>query len=80
MASGRGFADIVFLPRKHVDKSALVIELKCGKSADEAIKQIKDRKYMEKVRQHTSDILLVGINYDRDSKTHTCVIEQETKD
>ncbi len=80
MASGRGFADIVFLPRKHVDKPALVIELKCGKSADEAIKQIKDRKYMEKVRQHTSDILLVGINYDRDSKTHTCVIEQETKD
>ena len=80
LSSGKGYADLVFIPRKNVTKPALIIELKCGKSAEEAIKQIRERKYMEKVRQHTSDILLVGINYDRDSKIHTCVIEKEIKE
>ncbi len=40
--SGRGFADIVFLPPPHRDKPALVIELKYNKSADTALQQIKD--------------------------------------
>ena len=76
LASGKGFADLVFFPRKNVDKPALVVELKCGKSAEEAIEQIKNRSYISKVRQHTDNILLVGINYDRDAKSHSCVIEQ----
>ena len=42
----------------------------------EAIDQIKIRKYVENVRQHTSEILLIGINYDKDSKVHTCIIEK----
>ncbi len=75
LASGKGFADLVFLPRKNVDKPALVVELKCGKSAEEAIGQIKSRDYIAKVQKHTDNILLVGINYDRDTKSHTCIIE-----
>ena len=75
-ASGKGFADLVFLPRKNVDKPALVVELKCGKSAEEAIGQVKSRDYIAKVQQHTDNILLVGINYDRDTKSHSCIIEQ----
>ena len=77
LPSGYGYADLVFIPRKNVSKPGLIVELKCGKSADEAIAQIKELKYIEKVRQHTEDILLVGINYDKDSKQHTCVIERE---
>ena len=76
LPTGYGYADLVFIPRKNVNKPALIVELKCGKSAEEAIDQIKERKYVEKVRQHTSDILLVGINYDTDSKKHTCIIEK----
>lgn len=76
MPTGYGFADIVFQPRNNVEKPALIIELKHGKSAEEAIQQIKERKYEEHVREHTSDILLVGINYDEKSKTHTCIIEK----
>ena len=76
LPAGYGYADLVFIPRKNVSKPGLIVELKCGKSADEAIAQIKERKYIEKVRQHTEDILLVGINYDKDSKQHTCVIEK----
>lgn len=76
MPTGYGYADIVFTPRQYVNKPAIIIELKQGHSAEEAIQQIKERKYIEKVRQRTSDILLVGINYDPDSKHHTCIIEK----
>ena len=79
LPTGYGYADLVFIPRKNVSKPALIIELKCGKSAEEAIAQIKERKYVEKVRQHTDNILLVGINYDADSKRHTCIIQNASE-
>lgn len=76
MASGKGFADLVFIPRKHVDKPALVVELKKDKTADAAIAQIKRKNYPAKVAQYTDNLLLVGINYDKDKKQHSCVIEK----
>ena len=76
LASGRGFADLVFIPRKHVDSPALVVELKYDKDADTAISQIKRKKYPAKVAQYTNDLLLVGINYDKETKSHSCVIER----
>ena len=72
----KGFADLVLLPRKNVDSPAIVIELKYDKDADTAIAQIKRKKYPAKVAQHTADLLLVGINYDKETKTHSCVIER----
>lgn len=45
-----------------------------GSSCEEAIKQIKDRNYMQKV-EHCQEILLVGINYD-EQKHHACRIEK----
>lgn len=48
LAGGKGFADIVFIPRKKFqDKPALVVELKWDKSADGAISQIKRKEYAE---------------------------------
>ncbi len=73
--SGLGFADLVLMPRKNVSKPAIIVELKYGHSTEEAINQIKDRHYTDKVAEYTGDILLVGINYDRDTKEHTCQIE-----
>ena len=73
--TGQGFADIVFIPQKNCDMPALLIELKKGKSAKNTLKQIKNRKYSEKVSQYTGDMLLIGINYD-ENKKHTCVIEK----
>lgn len=75
LASGKGFADLVFIPRRNVDKPAMVVELKCNKDADAAIDQIKRKDYPAKVAEYAGDILLVGINYDRETKTHSCVIE-----
>ena len=46
LPSGKGFADIVYLPRKeHLDRPAMIIELKWDKSADSAIRQIKELNY-----------------------------------
>ena len=77
-ASGKGFADLVLIPRKNVDSPAIVVELKCDKDADTAISQIKRKQYPDKVVPYCDNILLVGINYDRKSKTHTCLIEKHT--
>ena len=74
-ASGKGFADLVLIPRKHVDSPAIVIELKYNQDADTAISQIKRRIYPEKVAQYAENLLLVGINYDRETKQHECHIE-----
>ena len=49
MPEGNGFADIVFLPKKHSNKPALLVELKWNKSAEGAISQIKDKKYIKSV-------------------------------
>lgn len=81
MPTGRGFADIVFLPLPHTDKPALVVELKYDKNAETAIAQIKDRHYTQALEGYTGELLLVGINYDKKNKakTHSCVIERVVK-
>ncbi|MBR7054110.1 MAG: AAA family ATPase [Prevotella sp.] len=76
LASGKGFADIVLIPRKNVDSPTIVIELKYDKDADTAIAQIKRKEYPAKVAQYTDNLLLVGINYDKETKNHSCVIER----
>ena len=75
-ATGKGYADLVLIPRRNVAKPALVIELKYNQSADTAISQIKQKNYPAKVAEYTGDILLVGINYDKETKQHTCKIEK----
>jgi len=50
--------------------------LKWDKSAAGAIQQIKDKQYSEILRDYKENVLLIGINYDKSSKRHDCVIEQ----
>lgn len=77
LPSGRGFADLVFLPRKeYPELPALLVELKWNKSAKAAIGQIKDKKYTAALEQYTGDILLVGINYLKKETRHQCLIEK----
>ncbi|MCH4286320.1 MULTISPECIES: AAA family ATPase [Erysipelotrichaceae] len=71
---GKGFADVVFIPR--YDKPAMIIELKYDKDVDTAIKQIKDKKYFFGLEKYLDNLLLVGINYDKETKKHTCMIEK----
>jgi len=74
MASGKGFADLVLIPRKNVDSPAIVLELKYNRDDDSAIDQILRKQYPAKVAQHVDNLLLVGINYDKETKIHTCSI------
>jgi len=79
LATGKGFADIVLMPRKNVSKPAIVLELKCNRSARSAIAQIRRKDYPEKVAQYTGELLLVGISYDKKKKRHDCRIERTRK-
>ncbi len=82
LPAGRGFADFVFIPKPRYasDYPALVVELKWNQKASTALQQIKEKHYTDSLLQYTGNILLVGINYDKTNKTHTCVIEEIQKD
>lgn len=58
-----------------MDSPAIVIELKYSKDADTAISQIQRKQYPDKVAQYADHLLLVGINYDKETKQHTCHIK-----
>lgn len=80
LPSGRGIADIVFLPKRRSHLPAMVIELKWNKSADGALSQIINKKYSDLPEKYAGEVVLVGINYDEKSKEHTCIIEKSSTD
>ena len=83
LPTGKGFADIVFIPKHNVDTAAyppMVIELKWNDTAETAIQQIKNKNYPDKLKSFEK-ILLVGISYTKkvkDNKKHKCIIEEYT--
>ena len=79
-ASGKGYADLVLIPRRDDGRPALIIELKKDKATQTGIDQIKERRYPQKVAEYTGDILLVAINYDTQTKQHSCHIERWKKE
>ena len=54
----------------------MIIELKWSKTCEGALAQIKDRNYPAVLRDFGGEVLLVGINYDKNTKLHSCVIEK----
>ena len=75
MPAGKGFADIVFEPNRNCNFPAMIVELKWGHSAEEAIEQIKRKDYLDCLQNYHGEVLLVGVNYDKE-KHHTCKIER----
>ena len=73
--SGKGYADIAFIPINKPNKSIILIELKWNKTAKSAIEQIKNKNYPKKFEKLENDILLVGIKYNEKTQQHTCKIE-----
>ena len=82
--TGKGYADVVYLPApQYAEKPALLIELKYGHSAELAMDQIRRQKYLDRLEHYKGNILVVGINYDRELpadhpeyKHHSCRIER----
>ena len=83
LPSGKGYADIAFLPRPGQSVPAIVVELKAEGSASIALDQIRRREYPEALRDYAGEMVLVSINYRTDPanpgyKHHTCAIERLT--
>ena len=76
LATGEGYADLVYVPKQGKGVPALLVELKWNKEADTAIRQIKDKGYARGLEDFGGELLLVGISYDRDSKEYACRIER----
>ena len=76
LPGGHGIADVVFLPKRRSTLPAMIVELKWNKDAEGTIKQIKDRNYPKILTNYGGSIVLVGVNYDVDTKAHECVIEK----
>ena len=78
MTTGKGFADVVFIPFVQ-NMPAMIIELKRNGSAMSAINQIKEKQYFASLAKYSGDLLFIGINYDENTKTHECIIEEFVK-
>lgn len=76
LPTGKGFADLVLVPRKKVASPALVVELKYDSTAEAAIAQIREKRYADLLCDYTGEVVLVGINYDKKTKQHSCRIER----
>ena len=76
LPAGKGFADMVFLPKRTSLNPALVLELKWDKTAEGAISQIKSKGYVSALKEYKGNILLDGINYEKKNKKHECKIER----
>ena len=74
--TGKGFADIVLIPRVGRQVPAVILELKYNHSADTAIAQIHEKRYAGALKNYVGEVVLVGINYDRQTKLHECQIEK----
>ncbi|MBR2256744.1 MAG: PD-(D/E)XK nuclease domain-containing protein [Blautia sp.] len=76
LPSGKGIADLAYIPKRQSHLPGMIIELKWDKSAEGAIGQIKEKKYPTVIKQYEGDLVLAGINYNPISKSHTCEIER----
>lgn len=80
LPAGKGYADLVFVPRKMTKTPAFIVELKWNKSAHTAIEQIQNKNYVDGLKDYKGEVIIVGINYDNNNsqdkkyKKHTCKI------
>ena len=76
LPTGKGIADVVFIPKRDTSLPAMIVELKWNESADSAIEQIKKRYYPSILKGYVGEIVLVGINYNKKTQEHNCKIEK----
>lgn len=80
--AGTGYVDFIFYPYD-ATADCIILELKVDHTPDEAIAQIIDKKYALKFmpklagqKIYTGRILAVGIGYWKESKKHSCKVEE----
>ena len=75
---GIGRADLILVPYR-TTKPGIIFELKVDSSPIDAIKQIKQKNYLESFNTYKGKILLIGINLDSKTKKHSVLIEEVNK-
>lgn len=80
--AGKGFVDFIFYPKYDRSADGIILELKVDSTPEEAIAQMKEKKYglrfrgkLGEERLYQGRILAVGISYSRKNKKHLCKIE-----
>lgn len=73
--AGKGVADCLMYPKRK-GIPGIILELKYNRSAEEAVEQIRRKEYAREMTGAADNVLLAGINYDKGSKRHQCVIEE----
>ncbi len=76
LPAGKGFADMVFIPRRMSNRPAILVEFKYDKSADSAINQIHNKNYAGALKGLSERVILVGINYNKKDSKHEVVMEE----
>ncbi len=76
LPSGKGIADVVYLPKRKSLLPALVVELKWNESSEGAIRQIRERNYPAVLEKYGGEVVMAGIHYDAKTKVHSCLIER----
>ena len=80
--AGKGYVDFIFYPEKDRNADCIILELKVDYTPEEAIAQIKEKKYALRFKGKTGEtlkypgrILAVGISYDKKEKKHSCKVD-----
>ena len=76
LPTGKGIADVVFIPKHDTSLPAMIVELKWNETSESALEQIKKRNYPAILNGYVGEMVLVGINYDIKTKEHSCKIER----
>lgn len=76
IAGGKGIVDMLLVPKSQCPVPPIIIEFKWNNDEKNAIHQIKEKEYYKVLRDYSGDVVLVGINYDKNSKQHKCEIEK----
>ena len=80
--AGIGYVDFIFYPLNKSD-DGIILELKVDDTPENAVQQIKEKKYalkfsgkMGEIPEYTGGVLAVGIAYDKKTKKHRCIVEK----
>ena len=80
--AGKGYVDFIFYPVRY-DQDCIILELKVNYTPEEAIAQIKEKEYALRFKgktaaqdKYTGRILAVGISYNKETKEHSCKVEE----
>ncbi len=83
--AGKGVADVAFIPQNPKDTKCrpFIVELKASDSAEQAIKQIRNKNYtaifedaLTQDTHYAQTPLAVGIAWDPKTKAHECIVEE----